>query len=308
MKQGTWAWVASVATCLGALAILGGFVGSYHAAGDSLAVFRVPIAIGTLVGAIAALVTGARLIGMGGLCAGILALATVFPHWVSFTGRVQASEAVIAVYQKNLWFRLPDPAEIVADIRGSGADIVTLQEVGPRTEPVLAALRDIYPVQRICPSFRVGGAAVLSRLPEVPGSGGCKEGLGLATVALETPDGPILAASVHLHWPWPHSQAEQIEVLSNVMQEWDSPAIIGGDFNMVRWSHALRTIGRASRTAPIGPARVTLRNKRFLLNLSIDHVLASGGRGTTVLRPRAGSDHHGLLARIAVQHNYATRP
>ncbi len=297
-----------IAIALGVLALLGSFLGRVHGLGDSLAVFRVPVALAVAAFAAMAFPLGARLASVAGALAALLALATVAPHWLTHAGRAEAAGGAVTVYQKNLWFLLQDPREVVADILDADADIVTLQEVGPGSAPVLDALRATYPVQVRCPYAKVGGVAVLSRLPERPGNRNCAEGLGLVSVDLDTPEGPLRAASVHLHWPWPHRQPGQVAELAGLMRGWDMPAVIGGDFNMVRWSYAMREIGRASGTAPVGPARVTLRNKRLLLNVAIDHVLATGGQGTSSVRPTAGSDHHGLVAGIALPAGQPARP
>ncbi len=295
-----WAGAVTLAIAAGGLALLGGYLGRFHGAGDSLAVFRVPVALTVLVLAGVGYGAGARLVPGIGAVAGLAALASVAIHWHVPAGRAEAAGPPLSVYQKNLWFLLPDPAEVVADILVSEADIVTLQEVGDRAAPVLAALRDRYPVQVVCPSSRVGAVAVLSRFPERDGTRDCIAETGMVSTVVETPAGPVRVASVHLHWPWPHEQAGQVRALAARMEAWGHPAVIGGDFNMVRWSFAMRALGRASGTAPVGPARITLRNKRLFLNVAIDHVLATGGQGTNSLRPSAGSDHNGLLARVAL--------
>lgn len=87
--------------------------------------------------------------------------------------------------------------------------------------------------------------------------------------------------------------------MASEMSTWDEPVIMGGDFNMVRWSWALRDIGRSARASAIGRTHITLAEKAYGMRLSIDHVLASG-TGSVEARPTLGSDHRGLLARIAL--------
>jgi len=76
----------------------------------------------------------------------------------------------------------------------------------------------------------------------------------------------------------------------------DGKAVLGGDFNMVTWSHTMRRIERVSGTKRIGAVWNTISLKG--LPLPIDYVLASG-TGSSERRPLLGSDHHGLVARIA---------
>ena len=75
--------------------------------------------------------------------------------------------------------------------------------------------------------------------------------------------------------------------------------LIGGDFNMVRWSETLSRIMVLTRTEAVGTSMVTLPMSDLPFGgLSIDHVLAPTG-GTLERRPLLGSDHYGLLARFA---------
>lgn len=291
--------LASLAVLAGAGALALSFLGRWHPAGDSLAVFRTPIALGVLVLAGLVLAAGARGPAAVGAIAALLSLGTTLPHYVDWPGQAEASGRELKVYQKNLWFRMADARPVVADILASGADIVTLQEVGRGTRQVLDALKEAYPTQVYCAySAGVGGVAVLSRFREIRGMRDCREGTGALLVGLKTPDGPLRAGSIHLHWPWPNEQAAQVDGIARRLARSDLPTIIGGDFNMVRWSATLRRIGAASGTAPVGAAKVTLRHRRGPLHLAIDHVLASGGKGRLEPRPLAGSDHNGLLATV----------
>ena len=289
-----------LATCGASVLLAAGFLGRFHGLGDSLAVYRTALSCLLLVLAILLAATGLRWPGALAGSFAALALITVLSHWWPAPGQAAAAGPGVTVYQKNLWTRLATPEDMVAEILASGADVVTLQEVGRRAGPVLEGLRGAYPTQVVCPYATVGGVAVLSRFPERPGSRDCVPLSGLVSTVLETPDGPLRAAAIHLKWPWPRDQRGQVTAMLDRLGGWPEPAVIGGDFNTVRWAWALREIARASGTRPVGPARITFRNGRLLLFVGIDHVLATGGQGTTELRPRAGSDHEGLRARITL--------
>lgn len=71
--------------------------------------------------------------------------------------------------------------------------------------------------------------------------------------------------------------------------------ILAGDFNMVPWGYTLRQIAEASGCLQIGP--VWNKVSVIVLPLPIDHILASG-TGVSERRPRLGSDHFGLVARV----------
>jgi len=289
--------IAGGAALIALAAVLAGYGGALHPAGDSLAVFRVPLA---LLGGLALLIWRPRgAATVAGLA--VVALAVLPRLWA--LSPVQAGPAAqtlgLTVYQKNLLFTLRDPAAVVADIRAHAPDIVTLQEVSARNRAVLAALRADYPYQQYCNFRAVGGTAVLSRWPAVPGSAFCDQ--GLSGLQVETPAGMVRAMSLHLGWPWPHGQAEQISELTPLLRGLDGPTVIGGDFNAVAWSHALARVEVASGTRRAGHEVATFALPYGGMGVAIDHVLASGAApGMIEVLDRLASDHRGVLARVAV--------
>ena len=276
--------------------VLAGFAGALHGAGDSFAVFRPQAAAALLAVSVLLWLLGMRGPAFLGAALALGAGLTVAPH----LSRVNATGQTIAIYQKNLRYDLADPAPLSADIRATGAEIVTLQEVNGRTRAVADGLADAYPTRITCRFGAVGGPAILSVWPGLPGSTACFGEIGLVTTVLETPAGPLRVVSLHLHWPWPYGQPGQLREILPILESFPEPTILAGDFNMVRWSHALRTLGRASRTAPAGASHTTLPGRVVWPGLPIDHVLTPGGAGTTQIRPAFGSDHLGLLAQIPV--------
>lgn len=286
--------IAGAAALIALAAVLAGYGGALHPAGDSLAVFRVPLA---LLGGLALLAWWPRgVLVLTGL--GVVALAVLPRFWALSPG--QAAQAPdLVIYQKNLLFTLRDPAAVVADIRARAPDIVTLQEVSTRNRAVLAALRAAYPYQHYCDYRAVGGTAVLSRWPAVPGSAFCAPGLTGAQV--ETPAGRVRAMSLHLGWPWPHGQAAQLAELTPLLRGLDGATVIGGDFNAVAWSRAVALVEAASGTRRAGHEEDTFALPYGGMGVAIDHVLASGAApGTIEVLDRLGSDHRGVLARVTV--------
>ncbi|TDK51281.1 endonuclease/exonuclease/phosphatase family protein [Antarcticimicrobium luteum] len=290
-------WAAAAVT-LAALAA--GYGGALHPAGDSLAVFRVPLAVAA--GLLLAMLWRPRRAVAPGLA--LVALALLPRLWAMWPGPGPGPEGVeaqagLVIYQKNLLFNLPDPRRLVADIAARSPDVVTLQEVSPRNRAVLAALRDRYPYQHDCAYRAVGGTAVLSRWPAVPGSARCAH--GLTALQVETPAGRVWAVSLHLRWPWPHPQAAQLDRLGPVLRAMRGPMVIGGDFNSVAWSDALARVARASGTRRAGHEAASFALPYGGFGVAIDHVLASGARpGTIEVLDRMGSDHRGILARVTV--------
>lgn len=303
--------MALAAALAGLAALAGGFGGLIHPAGDSLAVFRLPIAGAVvLVALVHAALGGARWLAAGTFALAALAAAPAARHYLpampwspagpGAAGAASGStQAAGVIYQKNLLYALADPAGIIADIRESGADFVTLQEVTPQNRMVLDALAEEYPAQLYCPFAAVGGTAVLSRWPALPGEAICAQAGGLSALRVDAPAGALWIVSVHLHWPWPYGQPRHARHLTNTLSAISGRKIVGGDFNMVPWGWSVRRLARAADAVPAGPATATFHLAGGLLGLPIDHVLLPADwAGQVECRPRLGSDHFGLVARF----------
>ncbi|MCR9156084.1 MAG: endonuclease/exonuclease/phosphatase family protein [Rhodobacteraceae bacterium] len=279
--------VNSVAALLGG-AFFGGFAGAVHPLGDSLAVFRIPIAVAFA----------------------LWVIWSPWPAWIRWfiavlclaaMGQVVAQKYVshpdgpITIYQKNLLFQNDQVEALVADIRAMRPDIITLQELTSRNAGLVRELRAEYPYQASCALVEWARVAILSRWP-VEGEI-CVEGDALVGIQVVAPEGTFWAFSVHLSWPWPHGQAKHLERLIPVFQDLDAPVVVAGDFNMVPWSFALRSIERSIDATRAGPLFSTLT--KMWAPLPIDHVYAPGG-GQAAPRPLLGSDHNGVLAKVFV--------
>lgn len=267
--------------------LLGGFAGALHPLGDSLAVFRAAIAGLTLL--LLPLARPGRAAGwvIAGAC--LVGLATVAWHKLP-----RAGPGPVTVYQKNMHYRDADVAALARDILATMPDLVTLQEVSVANEALLDLLLDAYPRQHLCRYTRQSGVAILTRHPVIEAPV-CGQALGLAGLRVAMPAGPVWVLSLHLAHPWPGRQPEQLAALGPELAALAGDKIIGGDFNMVPWAHAFSRAVRQSGATPAGPARASFRLGP--VPLAIDHVLAPGG-GRTTARPRLGSDHRGLLARV----------
>jgi endonuclease/exonuclease/phosphatase (EEP) superfamily protein YafD len=285
-------WVLAAAGLGILLALALGYLGRWHAAGDSFAVFRAQGAVALALVAGLGLMMGARRLAAVGL---VVAALTGGPLLAAYQTAGDAGD--LTLYQKNMLFRNGDLAALAADIRAVAPEVLTLQEVSEPNRALLAGLEDVLPHQIFCPFGSVGGTAVATRLEPVPGTLTCAR--GLAALQVEGPRGRVWLVSVHLHWPWPYGQAAHLEALLPVIAGLEGAVVVAGDFNMVCWSAALAAVREAARVSHAGPVRGTFPHFGPLLVLPIDHVLAPGG-GNVELRPLAGSDHRGLLARVRV--------
>lgn len=264
-----------------------GFGGTLHPVCDSLAVFRLPLALGAMV----LLLLTPRAVFWPAMMIGAMTMISVL--WP----RLQpGAPGDIAVYQKNLSFELEDHAPVIADILARRPDVVTLQEVTEANTVVLDGLAADYPTQALCPWRTVGGAAIATRWPAL-GDPVCVEDSGFVALKVLGPSGPVWLVSLHLLWPWPHGQAEQVDRLIGLFEEFDGPVLLAGDFNMVPWASAVRRLAAATGTVHSGPLAPTFYIAGRI-PLPIDHVLAGGGAAEVL--PMLGSDHNGVLALVSL--------
>ncbi|MCP5089199.1 MAG: endonuclease [Rhodobacteraceae bacterium] len=272
------------------------FLGALHPVGDSIAVFRVQLALATSFAGIAIWLISMR------RSAGMISLMSVV--WLASADLVHLPFTPPAgldykVYQKNLSFRNPDLKPVELDILQIKPDFVTLQEVTEQHRAILGALSDEYQSMHFCRFARVGGVAVASKWPLVDGSQTCAEADGMAAMQVKTPAGPVWIVSLHLHWPFPHRQPQQIQRLLPRIQALNGDKVIGGDFNMVPWSDLMRRVQSSGRVERIGSALNSFPRFGTWIRLPIDHILIpEGQQGETELRPLLGSDHRGLIARF----------
>jgi len=284
-------FVLTVVAIAGLVLLAAGYLGRWWPPGDSLAVGRAQVLVAAMPVLAGLWWVGGRRLARVTLAACVLCAGQTVVLTMNHCATCPADQPILTLYQKNLLFNGTDRDALIADIQASGANLVTLQEVSTANLVVLEGLRATYPHQHLCTFTSVGGTAILSRLPladmacPVPG-------LATATVALE--QGRLFAvASLHLHWPWPLDQADQVAEVRAALGV-PEYLILGGDFNMQPWGWAVRGVpgGR------IGGYGATFPHFAPWVPLIIDHVKARGLDGQVALRPLFGSDHHGLLARL----------
>jgi endonuclease/exonuclease/phosphatase (EEP) superfamily protein YafD len=275
------------------LALGGGALGALHPAGDSLAVFRVPLT-GLL------LVTGwalrPRVLAWGAMLLAFVGLA-----WhggqLYRPDRIPDRAPDLTLYQQNLLMDRQSSSGFVSAISDASADVLTLQEVSAANLSILETLRGDYPHQIHCPLEDWLGEAVLSRHPFVPGSAFCSRRDGLAGAQIMMPDGPVWVVSLHISWPWPHGQAVQLDELLPELKHMSGPVVVAGDFNAVSWSYAVKRVGDAVSAKRIGRRFASFNLPIGGMPIGIDHVL-SNGFGVAKQQAKLGSDHHGAYAKI----------
>ncbi|MHA7888417.1 endonuclease/exonuclease/phosphatase family protein [Roseicyclus sp.] len=288
MVTGILRWL----TALALLTLLASYLGALHPLGDSLAVFRWWMLYGVI--GIAVLCLLARLRRTGTASLAVAALASL--HLASYhriPPGLEGAAPDLVIYAKNIGSGRADWDALVADIASVGADTVLLQEVTRAIADALPALLPDHPHQHICRFSDWSTMVVASRHPL--SSPGCTVHRSLAYAVVEAPGGPVWVASIHQVWPYPHEQADLLPGILTAVAPFGARQVIAGDFNMVPWGHSVRQIARSSGTRRISSLDRTIEVRG--IGLSIDHVLTDG-RGDVALRPRLGSDHWGLAARI----------
>ncbi len=290
------AWFArgSLAILVASTATLGAsYLGALHPLGDSLAVTRPVLMLLTLLSALLTLWLGWR---RTGTLAAMAALGAALHLWAGFLHAPPMPAAPnLTVYTKNILATNPDIGALAADILASSADIVLLQEVSDSNRGLLTALAATYPHQHLCRFTGWSGIAVLSRWPLAETR--CSDRRALAAASVLAPFGPVWAVSLHLSWPWPYGQATSVQQAIAQMSGMTGPVVIGGDFNMVPWGHAVSRLARASGTQRVAAAVPTFVHHHYPLPL--DQFLSTGP-ATVQRRPQLGSDHFGLLGHFAL--------
>lgn len=287
---GIWPELVGIGLTLAIILALLGYIGWLHPIGDLLAVGRGYAVAAVLVLAIAASFLGMRVAAFWSILFALLAgtpvvLATLWP----------GPSGLFPLYQKNLRFDNVELAALEADIRRADPLALTVQELSDSNRALLSGLSDLLPHQHVCAFSGVGGVGVATRLTPVPDAVVCAP--GLAAMQVNWQEKQVWIVSVHLNWPWPFGQSDQVAELLPVLAALEGPVAMAGDFNMVRWGHSVRSLAEAARTTPAGPSTGTFLRFDPLLRLPIDHAFATAG-GRIELREALGSDHLGLLVLL----------
>ncbi|MEM9733452.1 MAG: endonuclease/exonuclease/phosphatase family protein [Pseudomonadota bacterium] len=282
-----------------------GLLNFMHPALDAMAQFRLyalaGLALLILVALLARLwvwVVLAIIIGLAGLGLTLLAL---------MTGAVDDGPE-LRVVQFNLWYRNDDRTGALDVLQKANADVLVLQELIGTSGPLISGLRKSHPHGIICEARqRPGNVAVLSRFQLVAGTTPfCHKHKAFARAQIQWQGKAVTVASLHLSWPWPFNQHQQV---SELAPEFNAippgPLVLAGDYNAAPWT---RTVERVSeqvggtvapnRHSTWGPKRLR-RLGRWGQILSLDQAVLRGFR----LKSRqvlgvAGSDHRPVLLTL----------
>lgn len=299
------------------LPLVAGFFGSVHPALDSLAHFRLHIAVAMIVFSVLSLAGSMWRQGLAAIAFGLAAIGTalgaqIYPGPGLVHAAFQPKDETRPVYrllQLNLRFDNPEPAKVLSMIGRERPDILTLNEVSALWTQKLDLLADAYPHRIICKvANRSGGAAILSLRPFTQGEAPqCLDGGTFALATVDFGGRAVQIGALHLHRPWPWPQSWQIDGLEPLLAQMSPTAILAGDLNATPWSHAARRIAQAGPFRPFALASPTWLYRRLpealrFAGLPIDRVYAKGGVTPHAARTleAVGSDHLPVLVEFSL--------
>jgi endonuclease/exonuclease/phosphatase (EEP) superfamily protein YafD len=319
--------------------VLFGYFGSVHPSFDSLAHFRLHLAVIAALGGLLLMLVRRKAIGFLAIFSALFSLAFHTDQFLDLAAgkygarignQIQAligdrigvrlAEAVLpapaapryTLLQANLRFDNVETKEFLRLAGKVSADVMTLNEVSRQWLPALETLRAAYPNQLICSADSViGGVAILSKRPFVENAeNGCSNNGVLALQHVDFGGREAVVGAAHLKWPWPHGQSAQISGMRERLRgnaKGGLPLIFAGDLNAVRWSYSVRRLGfllDAKRlTIPGGSWLYHTIPSRYTqrFGLPIDNVLKRRIEVTEIgTMPPFGSDHLAVRAEFVL--------
>jgi endonuclease/exonuclease/phosphatase (EEP) superfamily protein YafD len=292
-----------------------GYFGNIHPALDSLGHFRIQLAALTVLFGLLTMLIGGMLGGAALLVTGALVLWTTL---TPMSGAANAATnvnngAVYRLLQSNVRFDNRTPDEFIRLVAQTKPDVMTLQEIPLVWQQKLASVKHLYPYQLICPANdRVGPSAIISRRPFTQGSvGQCLKDSNVAVQDIDFGGRVVTIASLHLHWPWPKRQPEELADILPSLTKLKSNlggVILTGDLNAATWSYAATTIADATATTQLHyaggswlPLELPTSWTKYI-GLPIDNVFYNGhiNLRSAARQSGIGSDHLPILVEFSI--------
>jgi endonuclease/exonuclease/phosphatase (EEP) superfamily protein YafD len=304
--------LALAATILVSLPLVAGFLGRLHPALDAFSHFRAHLAVIMALCALALMAARQWLHGAAGLLLAFGAFATTTGLLPPESGAAAArpgsdAAARYALLHLNLRHDNGAPEKVLSLIGRTRPDVITLAEAAPRWRERLAAISAAYPHAFHCDG-RGTSVMILSRRPLI-GEGECPLGGRAALATVDFGGRSVAVAGLHLSWPWPFGQTQEIGALLPRLAALGERSLAAGDFNAADWSAAVRLVadgGGFERPPRLGSTWIARRLPdalRRTVGLPIDHVMAK--RGVVLHEVRrlddVGSDHLPVLAEFSLR-------
>lgn len=303
------AGVSVLALGTGALVLtVAGFLGRLWWIFDLLANFRAQLLVVTLLLiAVAAVSKQAQLAGALGVAAA-LNLVTLWPFLTGIPLPPPAEAPTLSVVSFNVGVSNPLRGDVMAFIAEEDPDLVILFESSFEWEAAASAAGLPMRLVSVVPPTFVSGITVMAR-PELGASllgSGFTPGEGIAVrVGLDGQFVDVLA--VHPPSPTSPGRAGRRDLILADAGTWASgrslPTIVIGDFNATPWSHAFRSIRRATGLVDSLEGRglqPTWWAGAGPLMIPIDHALHTDDLAVASRRtgPSLGSAHRPLMVEF----------
>jgi endonuclease/exonuclease/phosphatase (EEP) superfamily protein YafD len=291
------------------LLTLAGYAGRWHPVPETLANFRLHLALAAaLILGLAGFAGSRRSAGLA-LAAGLAAAIGLGP--VFDAAERPGSGRPVTLLYANLRHENREPGALVEALRKVDADVLVTSET---TRGVAVALAADYPHRLVSgkdgPALRT---AIWSRYP-----------LSDTTLYLNNTVAPTAAAATislgdgaaigligaHFSRPFERLTHIQVAALEGIAADVASPVVVMGDFNAAPWAWSVARAAEVTGTRVLGGYRVTWQGS-YQTPLGavpepwghqIDQVLLSEEIGVEAVEMLAlpGSDHRGVLLRLRV--------
>ena len=298
------------------VALILGFLGQQHPALDSFAHFRVHLAVLLALAAPALIAIRHFISATAVLLLSLLAIATTsgsVPMLGMRYGALHTKDPKAATYtllHLNALYNNPNPELVLSLIGRLNPDVITLNEVSPMWLAKIALIKATYRFQVACPTDDGrSGVAIVSRRPFAEGSVPFCDEVGALSVAQVNFGGRVIdVAALHLQWPWPYPQHQEIHGLAPFLAELGDSAILAGDLNATPWSVSTGRVADAGGLTLMPSPGATWLSKRLpasliFAGLPIDQIFAKGDilvQSVKALAP-AGSDHLPILVTFSIK-------
>jgi len=196
----------------------------------------------------------------------------------------------------------------ISDALKSGADVISVQEVGPEWgEALRSGLGAMYPYAHIEPRTNCYGIALFSKRPFTRVGTIVVQGSPFIEAVIDVDGQPLRLLAVHATSPisYAHFQRRnrQLDHLARYVAQSATATLLVGDLNTVPWDSAFeRFCNRAGLAPTAGTEQRTWPSIGPLALIPLDHLLISRTMSTSsiVTFHIAGSDHRGLLAEVTI--------
>lgn len=211
-----------------------------------------------------------------------------------------AAAREIIHYQKNIRINRSNHADLARELLRFRPDTISIQEIAASDKVLLDLLSGAYPSQHFCHVKHLSGIAALSRWPMVEGTQSCFGGWGIAGFQVEMPEGRVWVLSAHIEVFFDGLRPQILRALIPQLRALEGPVIIGGDFNSEPFFLSTIRLEKAAGAQRIGRA-VPTYDLAGRFGVSIDHIMATGGEGIVMQRPKLTSDHYGIVGRFTME-------